>query len=308
MTPSTTPADGTRPVVRRLAVTGATGFVGGAVARAARALGWEVHGYGSRDWDIALGPLADPPEVDAVVHAAAAVTDWGDDERVRRVSVDGTRHVARTFPGARLVHISSASVYDPFVPTVHAPESAAPVTRYLTAYAAAKADAERVLAGRPDTVVLRPHAVYGPGDPTLLPRVLGAIRGRSLVIVGDGRVSQSLTSIDNLVAAALAACTGEPGVYNVADARPVVLRDALRELLRERGLDVRLRHLPLRAAWHAAGVAEWAWRLAGAADPPRLTRYAISHLGYERTLDLTAAREGLGYRPAATSFAGAAAW
>ncbi|CCH31120.1 NAD-dependent epimerase/dehydratase family protein [Actinosynnema sp. NPDC047251] len=292
----------------RLAVTGATGFVGGAVARAARALGWRVHGYGSRDWDIAVGPLADPPAVDAVVHAAAAVTDWGDGERIRRVCVDGTRHVAETFPGARLVHISTASVYDPFVPTVNAPESAGPVTRYLTDYAAAKAESERVLAGRPDTVVLRPHAVYGPGDPTLLPRVLGAIRGRNLVIVGDGQAPQSLTSIDNLVAATLSACTGRPGVYNIADAHPVVLQDALRDLLRERGSDVRIRHLPLRAAWHAAGVAEWVWRLVGAADPPRLTRYAISHLGYERTLDITAAREGLGYSPTGTSFAGAADW
>ncbi|MEU4805597.1 SDR family oxidoreductase [Actinosynnema sp. NPDC023587] len=292
----------------RLAVTGATGFIGGAVHRAARALGWEVHGYGSRDWDIAAGPLADPPEVDAVVHAAAAVTDWGDDHHTRRVCVDGTRHVARTFPHARLVHISSASVYDPFAPTVHAPETAAPVTRYLTAYGAAKADAERALADRPDTVVLRPHAVYGPGDPTLLPRVLGAIRGRTLVIVGDGQARHSLTSVDNLVAAALSACTGTPGIYNIADAHPVVLQDALHDLLRERGLDVRIRHLPLRAAWHAAGLAERAWRALGAARPPRLTRYAISHLGYERTLDITAARTALGYSPTATSFAGAADW
>ncbi len=292
----------------RIAITGATGFVGGAVRRAAEALGWEVHGYGSRDWDIGVGPLADPPEVDAVVHSAAAVTDWGDGDLIRRVTVDGTRHVAQTFPGARMVHISSASVYDPFTPTVDAPESAAPVTRYLTDYAAAKADAERVLAGHPDAVVLRPHAVYGPGDPTLLPRVLGAIRGRDLIIVGDGQALQSLTSIDNLVQATLSACTGKPGVYNIADAEPVVLQDALRALLDERGLDVRIRHLPLKAAWHTAAVAERLWRLAGATRPPRLTRYAISHLAYERTLDITAARKELGYRPTATSFAGAADW
>ncbi|MEU5691811.1 SDR family oxidoreductase [Actinosynnema sp. NPDC020468] len=292
----------------RLAVTGATGFVGGAVARAATALGWRVHGYGSRDWDIATGPLPDPPEVDVVVHAAAAVSDWGDAARIRRVNVDGTRNVAATFPAARFVHVSSASVYDPFRPTVRAIESRAPVTRYLTPYGATKADAERVLAGRPDTVVLRPHAVYGPGDPTLLPRVLGAIRGRTLVLVGDGRAAQSLTSLDNLVAATLLACTGPPGVYNVADAEPVVLQEALAQLLAERGLDVRIRHLPVGLAWPVAGVAERAWRLVGAKNPPRLTRYAISHLAHERTLDLTAARERLGYRPTPTSFRGAAEW
>ncbi|GAA3849756.1 NAD(P)-dependent oxidoreductase [Saccharothrix violaceirubra] len=293
----------------RIAVTGATGFVGGAVRRAAEARGWEVHAYGSRAWDITTGPLADPPEVDVVVHAAAAVTDWGGAGQVRRVNVDGTRHVTRTWPRARLVHISSASVYDPFTPTVDATEDQAPVARYLTPYGATKAAAERVVAERPDTVVLRPHAVYGPGDPTLLPRVLAAIRGRSLILVGDGRTRQSLTSIDNLVDATVLACTGPPGVYNVADAEPVVLVDALRDLLRERGLGhVRTRHLPTNLAWPLATVAERVWRAARKSTPPRLTRYAISHLAHERTLDLTKARERLGYDPGPTSFAGAAHW
>jgi 2-alkyl-3-oxoalkanoate reductase len=291
----------------RIAVTGATGFVGGAVARAGAARGWTVHGYGSARWDITAGPLADPPPVDAVVHAAAAVTDWGPAAPVWRANVDGTRNVLASFPDARFVHISTASVYDPFVPTVQAPEPAAPVARYLTAYGASKAAAERLLSGRPDTVVLRPHAVYGPGDPTLLPRLLGAIRGRTLVLPGDGRTRHTLTAVGTLVDAALRACdrAAPPGVYNIGDAEPVALADAVSTLLSERGLDVRLRYVPLRAAWALAALAE---RLARAAAPPRLTRYAVSHLGLERTLDLTAARTRLGFVPASTSFAGAAGW
>lgn len=292
----------------RLAVTGATGFVGGAVCRAAEARGWQVHAYGSRSWDITAGPLIDPPIVDAVVHCAAAVTDWGSPAEIRRVNVSGTRNVLETFPCARFVHMSSASVYDPFRPTISAIESAAPVSRYLTAYGATKAEAEGLVLARQDSVILRPHAVYGPGDPTLLPRVLSAIRGRTLFLVGDGQAPQSLTSIDNLAQASLLACTGRPGVYNVADSSPVVLESAVRDLLRERGLDVRIRHLPLRLAWSLAAVVEPVWRLMGRAEPPRLTRYAISHLASERTLDITAARTHLGYEPAPTSFAGAATW
>jgi nucleoside-diphosphate-sugar epimerase len=291
----------------RIAVTGATGFVGGAVARAAAARGWTVHGYGSARWDITAGPLAQPPPVDAVVHAAAAVTDWGPAAPVWRANVDGTRNVLASFPDARFVHISTASVYDPFVPTVQAPEPAAPVARYLTAYGASKAAAERLLTGRPDTVVLRPHAVYGPGDPTLLPRLLGAIRGRTLVLPGNGRTRHTLTAVGTLVDAVLRACdrAAPPGVYNIGDAEPVALADAVSTLLSERGLDVRLRYLPLRAAWALAALAE---RLARPAAPPRLTRYVVSHLGLERTLDLTAARTRLGLAPAPTSFAGAAGW
>jgi nucleoside-diphosphate-sugar epimerase len=159
-------------------------------------------------------------------------------------------------------------------------------------------------------VILRPHAVYGPGDPTLLPRVLGSIRRDTLVIAGDGSTLHSLTSIGNLVAAALLACDSDapPGTYNIADAEPVPVETALRQLLHERGRPVRIRHLPVRPLWTIAGAAEWLYRTLHRPNAPRLNRYAISHLAMERTLDLTAARTRLGFRPTPTTFRGAAGW
>lgn len=284
----------------RLAVTGAAGFVGGAVVAAARARGWTVHPLTRREWDVTTGPLPDPPCVDAVVHRAAVVTDAPAAAPVWAANLHGTRHVAASFPAARLVHVSTASVYDPRRPTVLAREDAAPVARYDTPYAASKAAAERLLAGRPDTVVLRPHAVYGPGDPTLLPRVLGGVRGRTLVVPGHAGVRHTLTGVDVLADAALRACAAPPGVYNVGDAAPVALGDALAALVAARGLDVRVRFLPVPAA--LALTALPAVRRRG------LTRYAVGHLGLERTLDLTAARAGLGLAPPPTSFDGAAGW
>jgi len=154
-------------------------------------------------------------------------------------------------------------------------------------------------------VVLRPHAVYGPGDTTLLPRVLGAVRRGRLLAVGDGTQRVSLTSVAALATACLLAARSEvPGVFNIADAEPVLLADALSAVLAERGVPARVRFVPLAVAWPLACAAEAVgrWR------PPRLTRYAVTHLARERTLDITAARTALGYRPAATSFAGAARW
>ncbi|MBG0826866.1 NAD-dependent epimerase/dehydratase family protein [Planomonospora sp. ID67723] len=344
----------------RLAVTGASGFVGGAVCRAARARGWRVHAFGRRgrvepdhvggapytSWDL-LSERPALPEVDAVVHCAGSVTDWGPPQEIWAANVTGTRNAAEAFPGARFVHVSTASVYDPLRPTVLAREDQAPVARYVNAYGASKAAAERAAAhaARGRAVVLRPHAIYGPGDTTLLPRVLGAVRGRRLLAVGDGRQRISLTSVGNLAGACLLAATasldglldvvpGEDGagpgegrgggsgvfgegrgvldvshrVFNVTDAEPVLLDDALRAILKERRIDAEPYYLPLRLVEPAAAAAEAVFGLLRRTDPPRLTRYAAGHLAVERTLDITAARERLGYRPGATSFAGAAGW
>lgn len=306
-------------------MTGASGFVGGAVCRALSAAGHDVVGFGRRStptpghvgaaayrqWDLTGGPLADPPAADAVVHCAGTVSDWGPRREFFAVNVDGTGNALATWPDARFVHVSTASVYDPRRPTVMATEDQAPAGRYLNAYGESKAEAERVVlaADRP-AVVLRPHAVYGPGDTTLLPRVLAAVRGRRLAAVGDGRQLISLTSIGNLAqACTLAACGPvDRGVFNVTDAAPVVLDDALRAVLDARGINARPVYLPLPAVWPPATIVEGLYRLVRSSRPPRLTRYAISHLAVERTLDITAAREALGYRPESTSFAGAADW
>lgn len=301
----------------RIGVTGASGFVGGAVCRAAVARGWQVYGFGRRravdparlggapylPWDLTLGP---PPQValDALIHCAGSVTDWGPPQEIWRANLTGTRNALTAFPQARFVHVSTASVYDPYTPTVMAAEHEAPVRRYANAYGASKAAAEHAVAGR--AVILRPHAVYGPGDTTLLPRLLRSVRGRALLAVGDGRQRISLTSVGNLVQACLLAVEAPAGVYNVTDREPVVLDDALRSVLRERRIDAEPRYLPYRLAHRIAAVAETVASVTG--RPPRLTRYAVGHLAVERTLGISAALDRLGYDPAPTSFEGAASW
>ena len=301
----------------RIAVTGASGFIGGAVATALADEHHEVTGFGRtprgwahplaryRVWDITSGPLRGDRDFDAVVHCAALADDWAPLAEAMRVNRTGTRHVVASFPRARIVHLSTSSVYDAFTPTVLAREDAAPVTRFLSSYSESKTFAEFEVAGA-DAVVLRPHAVYGPGDTTLLPRVLTAVRGGVLAVPEGARVLHSLTHVDHLVDAVRLALRAPAGVYNIADAQPVVLADVLEEFLERRGVRARLVRLPYAAALRAAGLAESVARMRRAR--PRVTRYAVSQLGVERTLDLSAARERLGYRPGPTSLAGAEHW
>src|SRR5690606_7252033 len=229
----------------RIAVTGASGFIGGAVATALADANHDVTGFGRtrrgwshplaryRVWDITSGPLLGDRDFDAVVHCAALADDWAPLPEAMRANRTGTRNVVASFRGARIVHLSTSSVYDAFIPTVQATEGAAPATRFLSSYAESKTFAELEVMGS-DAVILRPHAVYGPGDTTLLPRVLAAVRHGRLVLPEGARVLHSLTHIDHLVDAVRLGLTGPQGVYNIADAEPVVLAEVIEEFLARR--------------------------------------------------------------------------
>ncbi|MBN9606304.1 MAG: NAD-dependent epimerase/dehydratase family protein [Actinomycetales bacterium] len=312
-------------------MTGASGFVGGAVATALARDGHEVLALGRRPagwappaggagryatWDLERGPVeAAAPELaselrahpaDAVVHAAALADDWAPLARAMRINRDGTAHVRAALPGARFVHVSSSSVADPRRPEVNA-GAEPPATRHLGAYGASKAAAERLLDGT-DAVILRPHAVYGPGDTTLLPRIEAAARGGRLRLPRGGRVRHSFTHIDTLVDAVRLALdpAARPGVYPIADAEPVLLAEVVTEFLARRGRPARIVAVPFALADGAAALSEACARITG--HRPRLTRYAVAQLGRERTYDLRAAREGLGLQPRPTTLEGCEAW
>lgn len=197
----------------RIAVTGASGFCGGHVARTASAGGAEVVCLGRRPgplgehrfWDAAQGDL-DLTGVDLVVHCAAAVGDPAPGSRaealMREVNVGGTRRLLRAADGRPVVWVSSASVYDPRLDRRLVTEEH-PRAGQLNAYGRTKAAGEALaLAG--GAVVLRPRAVYGPGDTQLLPRLLSRVRAGTLLLPGPD-VELSLTAVENLAEACLAA-------------------------------------------------------------------------------------------------------
>jgi nucleoside-diphosphate-sugar epimerase len=310
----------------RVAVTGAAGFVGSAVVRRLRENGHDVHAFDLRGgggitaWDIAGGPLPQAPKVDGVIHVAAYVSDTGPVALARRVNVKGTEHVVQSFPRARFVHVSTCSVYDPHRPQHLARESEAPAARsirWTNAYGRTKAEAERLLSNaRPDAVVLRPHAVYGPGDTTLQPRLREAAARRGwFPLPGPGDQRHSVTSVTNLVdACLLGLAPGAPaGVYNVSDPEPVRIADALALLAAPAGAGpVTVRPLPELPLQVLATVVEGgfalAGRLRGRVVVPPISRYTVEHLAKERTFDITAARERLGYAPAPSVLDQAPTW
>jgi len=274
----------------RLAVTGASGFCGAAVARLAAARGHDVLCLGRRPgpvgrhvpWDAAR-ELPDLAGADAVVHLAAAVGDPRPGRRAeaafRAVNVDGTARLLLAAAGRPVVWVSSASVYRPGPYPAPVGEEH-PADGQRGAYGRTKAAGER-LALAAGAVALRPRAVYGEGDRHLLPRLGRVVRGGRAWLPGPD-VAMSLTAVENLAAACLAALAWPGGVYNVADERPY-----RRDEVFARALRVPVRHVP-------AGLAR-----AVAAVSPTLTRYAVDQITDGMVLALGRAR-AQGYRPERT--------
>ncbi|MEV0730190.1 NAD-dependent epimerase/dehydratase family protein [Polymorphospora sp. NPDC050346] len=280
----------------RIAVTGASGFCGAAVARAAAEAGATVVCLGRRPgpvgrhvhWDAAR----DHPDLtgtDAVIHLAAAVGDTGGGPAVeaayRAVNVDGTARLLAAAGDRPVVWVSSASVYDPRLRVAAITEDH-PVTGQRTPYGRTKAEGER-LALEAGAVVLRPRAVYGPGDPHLLPRLVRAVR-RGRVMLPGPDVRLSLTAVENLADACLAGLSWPSGAYNIADATPYSRDAVVRDGLAALGHPVRVAHLPVPLTMAAATVVETIARLPGTGQPT-LTRYAVDQLAHGVVLDTTRA-------------------
>ncbi|WP_309238631.1 NAD-dependent epimerase/dehydratase family protein [Actinoplanes aureus] len=270
-------------------MTGASGFCGGVVARAAAAAGAEVVCLGrrpgpvgeSRYWDAARTP-PDLTGTDLVLHLAAAVGDpppgRGSEAAFRAVNVDGTARLLEAAGERPVVWVSSASVYAPAGPE---PIREDHPLGGLTAYGRTKAAGER-LALNAGAVVLRPRAVYGPGDPHLLPRLRRAVRGGRVLLPGPD-VPLSLTAVENLADACLAAHSWPAGAYNIADACAY-----RRDEVVAAACGVPVRHVPITltraAATFATGIARLTRREAS------LSRYAVEQLTSGVVLDISRAR------------------
>ncbi|HWS35547.1 MAG TPA: NAD(P)-dependent oxidoreductase [Actinoplanes sp.] len=275
----------------RIAVTGASGFCGAVVARAAVAEGDEVVCLGRnpgpvgehRYWDATRTP-PDLTGTDIVLHLAAAVGDPppgpASEAAFRSVNVDGTARLLHAAGDRPLVWVSSASVYSAPGP---GPE---PITEDhplagSAVYGRTKAAGER-LALSAGAVVLRPRAVYGPGDPHLVPRLRRVVRGGRALLPGPD-VPLSLTAVENLADACLAAAHWPAGAYNIADAEPY-RRDAVVEAV----CGAPVTHLPIPLVDAMSVLVTAASRLTGRSS--LLSRYAVEQLTTGVVLDISRAR------------------
>lgn len=232
-------------------VTGATGFIGGHLARRlvqegarVRALVRSPHkaaALADLGVEIIPGDITDRDGVrratrgaSIVYHAAAWADEQGDRDAVWAVNVTGTQHMvdAAIAEGvARFIHLSSCAVYGSRQ-QMDIDESAPPRMTGRVYHDSKVAAEEVVFAAYRDhglpVVVARPSQVYGPGSPQFTIRVIEAVKGGKVILVDGGKHFFKPIYIDNLIDALVLCATVDEAVgeaLNLTDGGPVPWKD-----------------------------------------------------------------------------------
>lgn len=318
-------------------VTGATGFVGGAVVRRLLARGIDVRALArpgsdtcnldGLDAERAAGDVTDPGSLARacagcthVYHVAADYRLWvPDPARMHAVNVDGTRNLLRAAAEAgceRVVHTSSVATLGLRPGGEPADEHTASglddmVGPYKRTKFLAEEEARRFARDEGlDVVIVNPSTPIGPGDvkPTPTGRmVLDAISGRMPAYVDTGL---NIAHVDDVADGHLLAMErGRAGERYILGGENLLLRDILDRLARISGRAPPRVRLPHGLVLPLAHAAEWLAR-AGIGGEPRLTVTGVRLARKRMFFSSARARRELGYRPRPVdqALADAVAW
>lgn len=274
------------------------------------------------------GDVTNPADVlaacrgmDTVFHTASLSYMWGRRELLYQVNVEGTANVIRACREnavARLIYTSSPSVVIGENNIVNGDESLPYPERYSTDYPRSKSIAEQFVlkanrfsvnppgtnAGMLLSCAIRPHLLWGPGDPHILPRIRkAAARGR-LRQIGDGRNLITITQVENAAYAHLLAalelsgqarCAGK--AYFIGDEEPIYLWPWLNQVLAISGLPVIKKHVSWGVTRFMALLSEGLHYFFPWLGEPFMTTFIVDQMVRSHSFSHQAAERDFGYHP-----------
>jgi nucleoside-diphosphate-sugar epimerase len=245
---------------------------------------------------------------DVVFHCAALSSPWGLRSDFEAINVQGTINVsdAALLAGARLVHVSTPSIYANFSDQLEINEFSALPKRMVNDYARTKLKAEVAIrsAAREDgleSIILRPRGIFGPYDTTLMPRLMAAAERGPVPLINGGRAVVDVTYVENVVDALILAAEarhikgGE--AFNITNGQGIIISDLIKQALTAVGVPYRTKNLPYWLADLVARGLEFSAWIGATKGEPALTRYTAGLFAFDQTLDINRARVNLGYVP-----------
>lgn len=305
----------------RILITGATGFTGKALAKRLVDEGHDVvaldykEGHKTdelRNWgvDVHIGSVVDAsivdklmPGIEVVHHLAAAFREMNvPDDYYDEVNVQGTRVVldAALREGVKkFVYCSTCGVHGNCDNPPAAEDAPIQPADY---YQRTKYEAEPIVLeynkkGLPATI-LRPAAIYGPGDPERFFMIFRRVAKGLFPMFGNGKTLYHPLYIDNLVDALVLAMDTDKGLgeaYLIADDEYVEIEDLVRRVARAMHTEVKLPHFPILPVVALGHVVE---KLCSPFNvmPPIFPR-RVDWYRQNRAFDIRKAKRDLGYIP-----------
>ena len=315
-------------MARRVLVTGYGGFLGCAIVRQLREHGYTVRGIARGHYphleqlgvEAVRTSIVDQSAVmnasrdcDAIIHTAALAGVWGpwrDYYQTNTLATSYLLEAAVTNQVQAFVHCSSPSVTFDAKPQSGIDESVPYPTRWLCFYPQTKALAEIAVLqaselGLLRTCALRPHLIWGKGDPHLFPRVIARARSGKLRRVGDGRNLIDVVHVENAARAHVQALerlmAGDNALNGqalfITDGQPIACWDWITRILDSANVPVPNRSISYAAAYRIGSILEALYSTLRIRREPPMTRFVAAQLALDHYFSIEKARKLVNYHP-----------
>ncbi len=242
---------------------------------------------------------------DAIIHIAALSSPWGKRKDFFEINAEGTRILltaALEENCKRFIYISTPSIYFEYKDALNICEHKC-AKRPVNDYTESKLQAEKYIELAKhkglETFILRPKALFGPGDNVLVPRILKVLKKGGVPRFFNHDILIDVTYVENVAYAIALAIDADKKYsgsrYNITNGEPLPLHTVIQMLLKEMGYVYKERKIPYTLAKIFAYLSEKMAIITR--KEPAFTQYSVGALAFSQTLSIKKARKELGYRP-----------
>ncbi|MGY8734722.1 MAG: NAD-dependent epimerase/dehydratase family protein [Candidatus Poseidoniales archaeon] len=306
----------------KVVITGATGSLGSSIMSRLVESGHEVTGLGRNGnkieklkesgFDVLKCSLENTEKMeqyftnaDCIIHCAAFAAPFGSKNKFIRTNVEGTRTVMQSALNKninRVIVISSSSVFEKTNP-INDHSDELPSKPPSHPYSLSKYLAEEVLNSFPTDmwIGLRPRAVFGKNDTTVLPRIKKLINSKRYLVIGNGKTMVDVTCMSNFLDAvecAISADNNATGrIYNISNGKPLETGYMMSRIAQKTHPSAKVKHIPQFPVKFLSHTMNIIGHLSMGLIQPNLTPYSVNQLTKRMVMDLSGAKEYLGWVP-----------